>query len=308
MGVVLRRSGDAVDLGFLPGDGEDDGGIQQGAEIESVVGEFPEVVGVQLKVAAERLLQAQIVLVAAARFDRAGFQGAEDVGGESAGAGGAGENQVLVVRGFQGARVGGAEDRAGALQQVGCAEPRFGGSGLAQTVVPIEPQAGNEREMPQGDRVLYVEGVLVHVGAAGEVEGDAAGGQIVGGQSRLVGGESGLGDAQRESLVQARLHELHAGLDVVDLVHVVVIGADSVVGEAAVFAHRGGSVREGIAGGVVIDLVAAQERVDGQQGAGAEGVLITGRDVVGEHLLTLVLCGLVVAYWAPETSYARPAG
>ncbi len=45
--------------------------------------------------------------------------------------------------------------------------------------------------------------------------------------------------------------------------------------------------------GIVVDLVAAQERVDSQQGAGAEGVLIAGSDVVGENFLTLVLIGLV---------------
>ena len=93
------------------------GVFSSGAEIEGVVSEFPEIVGVQLKVAAEGLLQAEIVLVAAARFDRARFERAEDVGGQPAGAGGTGEDQVLVVRGFQGARVGGAEHRAGGFSR-----------------------------------------------------------------------------------------------------------------------------------------------------------------------------------------------
>ena len=55
--------------------------------------------------------------------------------------------------------------------------------------------------------------------------------------------------------------------------------------------------------GIVVDLVAAQERVDGQQSAGAEGVLIAGRDVVGENLLTLILIGLVerVGHLEPVT-------
>ena len=54
-----------------------------------------------------------------------------------------------------------------------------------------------------------------------------------------------------------------------------------------------GRVGEGIAGGIVVDLVAAQEGIDREQGAGAEGVLISGRDVVGENFLALVLIGLV---------------
>ena len=49
-----------------------------------------------------------------------------------------------------------------------------------------------------------------------------------------------------------------------------------------------------IAAGVVVDLIAAEERVDGQQGSGAEGVLIAGSDVEGENFLPLVLLGLVV--------------
>ena len=147
--------------------------------------------------------------------------------------------------------------------------------------------------MAQRDRVLRVEGILVHVGAAGEVEGRAARGEVVGNQAGLVVGEAGFGDAERETFVQPRLYELRADLHVVDLVHVVVVGAHSVIGKAAVFADRGRRVGERIARGIVVHLIAAQEDIDREQGAGAEGVLISRRDVVGENLLALVLIGLV---------------
>jgi len=140
----------------------------------------------------------------------------------------------------------------------------------------------------QGDGVLNVEGVLVHVGLAGELERRAAGGEVVGDEARLAVGEAGLGDAEREALMQARLHKLGADFQIVLLVDVVEIGAHSVVGQAAVFADRDRRVGKGIARRIVIDLIAAQEGVDREQSAGAEGVLIAGRDVVGENFLALV--------------------
>src|SRR5471032_2445438 len=58
---------------------------------------------------------------------------------------------------------------------------------------------------------------------------------------------------------------------------------------------RGRSVAEGIAAGVVIDLVLADVRIDGQQRMGTEGVLEAGGDVPGEHALVLILPQLIIA-------------
>src|ERR1019366_8826167 len=55
-----------------------------------------------------------------------------------------------------------------------------------------------------------------------------------------------------------------------------------------------GGVGKGIAAGIVIELVLADVRIDGQQGMRVEGVLETGSQAPGQHALVLILAERVV--------------
>ena len=104
------------------------------------------------------------------------------------------------------------------------------GSRLAEPVVAVNAQSGVNVKWPSVIVCLRVEGILVHVGTAGELEGRAARGEVVGTRPGWSSVKPGSGDAERETLVQPRLYELRADLHVVGSVYVVVIGAHSVIG------------------------------------------------------------------------------
>ena len=58
---------------------------------------------------------------------------------------------------------------------------------------------------------------------------------------------------------------------------------------------RGWGIGEGVAAGIVIELVLADVRIDGQQGMRVEGVLETGSQTPRQHALVLVLAQSVVS-------------
>ena len=121
----------------------------QRAEVVRAVRVLPEVVGVNQQVPADRLLKAGIELIPVAGLHRHAY-GAEDILRQPAESGRAGEQKVLVERGFHGAGVGNAQNRSGAFDVVGDAEPRLraGGGGLA--VVAIEAETRCEEQNVQG--------------------------------------------------------------------------------------------------------------------------------------------------------------
>ena len=316
---------DAVDFRFPPRDGEYDGGIQQRAEIKGIIRELPEVIGIHAHEFSGRLLQTGVELVAHAGADRLRRLRPEDVQGQPAGSGRAGQDQVLVIGGLERARVSAAQNRAGGLHEVRKPQARLGGRGRRKTVVAVDAQPRRQGQPSQSDGVLDVERELIDVGVPGETERRSAARQVVrkqpgleagiphqpqgaaGGRVRcargVLGGAGGVhahgvkarvGDAQVEALPQAALHGLRADLDIVPACDVAEVRLQAVIGERAALGDGGRRVGEGVAAGVIGYPVAPHPGVDGGQRAGAERVLVARRHVEGQHALPLVLRQLVV--------------
>ena len=87
---------------------------------------------------------------------------------------------------------------------------------------------------------------------------------------------------------------LRTDLQIVAAAGVRDVGFDAPVGQGAVLRDGGGRVAERIAARIVVHAIAANERIDGQHGFGAEGVLIARSEVERDGLLPLVLVQLVV--------------
>ena len=63
----------AIDLRFVPGNWKGDRRVLQGAEIESVPGVLPEVIGINQNILANRLLKSRVVLISNSRTDWCGL-------------------------------------------------------------------------------------------------------------------------------------------------------------------------------------------------------------------------------------------
>ena len=74
---------EARDLRIVPVDGEGDGSIAQDAEIEGIVGVFPDVIPTENQILSESLLDAGVKFVAKARLQRAETPGEQLSNGDS---------------------------------------------------------------------------------------------------------------------------------------------------------------------------------------------------------------------------------
>src|ERR1019366_8396853 len=97
--------------------------------------------------------------------------------------------------------------------------------------------------------------------------------------------ERGVGNAETEILQQPGLLHVDADLQILRAGCEGKIALDAPVEELTRLPLRRGTVGEGIAAGVVIELVFADVRIDGQQGMSVEGVLEAGGEAPGQHAL-----------------------
>ena len=74
-----------------------------------------------------------------------------------------------------------------------------------------------------------------------------------------------------------------------DALHIGKIAAQTQVGQLALLSGSFGKIRQGICAGVIVELVVSCEKGDIQQGAGAEQVGPSRRNVVGLDLCALIL-------------------
>ena len=160
------------------------GRVEQHAEIVRVVGVLPEVVRARHQPPAESLFQTGVVLVAVS-----GVQGladrSENVRRKTAHAGGARQDQILVVGRLERARVRGAHHGSGRLDQVRESDARLGAGIRDNSVIDVHPQARLHLEVAELDVVLSKEGVLIDIRALIELEQlPARLGQVIGNQSR----------------------------------------------------------------------------------------------------------------------------
>jgi len=101
----------ARNLGVMPVDGEEDGGISQDGEVEAIVGVLPKVLAADHHILADGLLESGMKLVAETGVEISRYtRGAtEDRIEHGIGAASAGEHEILVEGRLQGARIGDAQ-------------------------------------------------------------------------------------------------------------------------------------------------------------------------------------------------------
>src|SRR5260221_14355705 len=100
-----QAASNSVQLRIMPGNWKRNGGVQQRAEIERIVGVLPEIISVDQQELSDSLLEARIELIAETRLNRHS-RGAKYVLRQSADPSRARQQQVLIERCFEGARVG----------------------------------------------------------------------------------------------------------------------------------------------------------------------------------------------------------
>ena len=110
--------GHAVDFALTPFDRERDGRIEEVVEIECIVGELPEVAGVDEDVFADALLHSRVVLIARAGAQRLFAESPEDIACQSTLPCVAGNQQILVVGCFVELRIRKPEHSVGRLNKV----------------------------------------------------------------------------------------------------------------------------------------------------------------------------------------------
>ena len=193
--------GKSVDFRFAPFDREGNGGVEQGVEIEGVVGELPDVTDVDQNALGDGLLEAGVVLIAAAWLERRGAVGSKGVAGKPATAGTAGENQSFVIRSLEETRVREAKDSAGGFDLVRRADAGLNAELRDQPVIKIGAQTGLNSKVLKIDRIFDVEGFFLDVGVSAEVELTARAEELdlrigddgVGFDPELVNAQGGLG-------------------------------------------------------------------------------------------------------------------
>jgi hypothetical protein len=73
------------------------------------------------------------------------------------------KDQVLVIGGFKGARVGRPDHGAGFRKQIRESNPRLGARITDDSVIVIYSQTGLDLEVPELYGVLHVEGILIDI-------------------------------------------------------------------------------------------------------------------------------------------------
>ena len=127
---------------------------------------------------------------------------------------------------------------------------------------------------------------LCRVGEAG-ISGSEQVPGGVGHQTRRI--DRGVRKTQAEALGQEGVLEGHSHFHVMDALHIGKIAAQTQVGQLALLSGSLGKIRQGICAGVIVELVVPCEEGDIQQGAGAEQVGPSRRNVVGLDLCALIL-------------------
>src|SRR5579863_2118337 len=103
-------AGHSIHFGIVPGNRKSDGSVKQHVEIVGVVRVLPEVVRVDDEPLAHALLESGVEVVSVAGPDGAGYR-PKNVLLQATRAAGAGQQQVFVKWGFEGARVGRPQHR-----------------------------------------------------------------------------------------------------------------------------------------------------------------------------------------------------
>src|SRR6266404_8027659 len=112
-----------ADLRVVPANRKENWRIEQITEVVGVVGVLPKVIRVHHEVSPKRLLETRMELVALTGANRPRGSAKDRV--QQWITGYAGDNQILVERSFEDARIRGAENRVTGLDVVGNPDTRF---------------------------------------------------------------------------------------------------------------------------------------------------------------------------------------
>ena len=203
--VVRNRGANCVsgNLGTEPLDGVGDRRVIDHAEVESLVGVFPDILSVDHQVLAERLREAGMEFIAVTRAQgRCRYAGAARDGrlerdDHRVEASLARDHEVFVERALHSAGIGNTQNGAGRLDVVSDTEARFRLRGAGKAIVCVDACAQIERPVVDVDCVHYVERKFLDIGMAvvvvipAGIEGTAIGsgqrrrpGQVVTGKNR----------------------------------------------------------------------------------------------------------------------------
>src|SRR5258708_1967312 len=211
----VETQGSTVDLRVLPRNRKGERRVKEDVEVVGVIRPLDEVVHVQKQMSTERLLKARVDLGTRARPQRQITSVAQNAVGQSAGAGHARKNQILIVWTFETAHERGTQDRAGALEVVRDTQSRLQEFPLGNPIVVVEPNTQRHRRLTKRQDVLCIESFLLDIrvaaeskllAAARQIEWQEAGQKVWAG--RIV--ESGIGDSELERLGQEGVGKLHA--------------------------------------------------------------------------------------------------
>ncbi len=295
---------------------------------------LPDVFAADYGPLAEGLLKTGMELVAIAGVERARHarSAIEKRRQHVVGAPGAGEDEVLIERRFEGTRVGNPKHSFGWLHVIGNADSRLGLVCTREAVVNILAQSEIEVPVTSLDLVFGVECKFLHIRMAkvaviastacevmGRQDGEVIGilassaaralrlirvaGQGVTAQvhaGRVIGG---IDDAQVVAFAEEGLSVLRADLDVMNSPDVREIRVDGGVGKGAVLGD-GRSLKVGraqvgerIAAGIVVVVVPTYEGAKVEDHVVADDPCVGWRDVEGSDFRVLVSVPDVAKEW-----------
>src|SRR5258708_7461685 len=265
-----HTTGKSGNLGSFPCDGEEDGSIAEDAEIVCIVGVLPDVLAGEDQIFPSRLLHPSVEFIAPSGSERRRIcRGtAEKRIQHQAVASDAGDDQVLVERRFEHARVRNTQHGVALLYVVSDADARLGLFVGGQAVIEIPAQANVECPVPFGDLILHVKRELLDVGMAAEGKQTSSAGQIKGREIWIEGGtcgivERGINNPEFVALVEERLLIRGPRLYVVYTLHVRHVRAQAGIRQASVLSDRlllnRGKIVEQIGTGIVVVLVSPNE-------------------------------------------------
>ena len=161
--------GNAVQLRLLPADWKRYGRAEQSVEIESIARVLSEIAHIHQNPSAQALLDAGIVLIAAAERDGPLFRRSlEQVARKTTRPRGTGDHEILGSRRFHSVAVATADDRLGGFEQVGERAARLQAITVREAVIAVEPHADVQRQVAQRDGILTEKSQLIDRGIAAE--------------------------------------------------------------------------------------------------------------------------------------------
>ncbi len=136
---------------------------------------------------------------------------------------------------------------------------------------------------------MYVDAVLLDIGVIAKCERSAAIGQIVRREPWIAGDQARVGNAEEKILIQERVLNRESGLEIIVMVGIRIVGLNACIHQLPVLADGGREIRERVRARIVGHLVTPDVRIHRDRGVRVQNVDPSGRDVVTDDQLALIL-------------------